>query len=277
MNSRADAASRGRLLKLAIILAALGPLLFCGRAAVAQDKPQPTARKFDEFGDILMTDLKARLDNFVNALQNEPGTRGFIITYRAHRDLPGLSHRLTLRTKQYLINSRGVAKERIVTVDGGPSECITQELWIVEPGAAPKPRGDAYARGFLDRGTALKFDELYYPLRPDPGFEESESWVGVWPEELEAFAAALREQPRARAYVIAYIQHRAGWRPDAAGVSRRMLREVRAELVKTFGIAPSRVRVVDGGYRVRRQMELWVVPPGARPPVATPNAYPPGR
>jgi hypothetical protein len=56
-----------------------------------------------------------------------------------------------------------------------------------------------------------------------------------------------------------------------------MLRTVRGDLIREFGIAPARVKVVDGGYRVWRGVELWVVPPAARPPVATPNAYPPAR
>jgi hypothetical protein len=52
-----------------------------------------TARKFDEFGDIYMTDIKARIDGFAEALRNEPNARGFIIVYRTRRDLPGLSSR----------------------------------------------------------------------------------------------------------------------------------------------------------------------------------------
>jgi hypothetical protein len=48
-------------------------------SAYAQNKTS-AARKFDEFGDILLTDIKARLDGFALQLQNEPETRGFIIS-----------------------------------------------------------------------------------------------------------------------------------------------------------------------------------------------------
>lgn len=275
MSSRAETAGRGRLLKMALLLAALGPLLFSGTAA-AQEKQPPSARKFDEFGDIQLSDLKARLDNFAIQLQQDPGTRGFIIVYRSRRDIPGISSRYALRAKDYTINNHRIQKERVVTVDGGPAECLTYELWIVEPGAAPKPRADAYSRIFLNTESALKFDEIHYPLRSDLG-EYDALAPGITPEELEAFAAALRQHPRARAHVIAYKQHQRGGRTDPRDVSRRMLGAVRRALIKVFGIAPSRISVADGGHRVWRQVELWLVPPGAHAPVATPNAFPRGR
>ncbi|HJU54691.1 MAG TPA: hypothetical protein VJ715_08975 [Pyrinomonadaceae bacterium] len=276
MSSRAETTSRGRLLKLTIILAVLGPLFICGRAAHAQDKQPPSARKFDEFGDIQMSDLKARLDNFAIALQGEPATRGFIIVYRSRRDLPGLSSRLALRAKDYMVNSRGAPKERVVTVDGGPAECLTHELWVVDPGAAPKPRADAYSRTFIPTESALKFDELYYPVLSDPqGDDEAET--GISSDVLEAFASALRSHPRTQAYIIAYKQHQADRRSDAPGVARQMLSTVRGDLIKAYGVAPSRIKVVDGGYRTLRGVELWIVPRGVHAPVATPNAFPRSR
>ena len=274
MSSRADATFKGRLLKLAITLAALGPLLFCVHEASAQDKPRPSARKFDEFGDILHSDLIARLDNFAIQIQQEPNVRGFIIVYRSRRDLPGLSNRLALISKDYLTSSRGLPKERIVTVDGGAAACLTQELWIVEPGAAPTPRADAYSRSYRSTSVARKFDEFYYPLREDNMELTDGMSIGDSPEALEGFATALREQPRARAYVIAYKQHHPEGRTDSPGTARRMLQAVKEKLVKVYGIPASRITVADGGYRVLRELELWIVPRGVRVPVATPNVFP---
>ena len=59
-------------------------LLFLSVAAghfpsvLAQSK-ENIARKFDEFGDIQQSDLKARLDYFSVQLQTEQGTKGFIL------------------------------------------------------------------------------------------------------------------------------------------------------------------------------------------------------
>src|SRR5262245_52245218 len=88
-------------------------------------------RKFDEFGDIEYSDLIARLDNYAIALQNDPQARGFIVVYRTRRDLPGLNNAIAFRSKEYLIKSRGLSRDRIVTVNGGEADCEIQELWII--------------------------------------------------------------------------------------------------------------------------------------------------
>lgn len=288
--SRAETASRGRLLKLTIILAVLGPLLFSARAG-AQEKPQPSARKFDEFGDIDLSYIKARLDNFAMAFHQEPQARGFIVVYRSRRDMDGLSHRLALRMKNYMIYNRGFSKEKIVTVDGGEALCLTQELWVVDPGAAPKPREDAYSRHYWSSDVAWQFDLFHYPLlRDDVGYD-NDLTAEDSPDILEAFAAALRKAPDSRACIIVYAQYRIERdedyddsgrvtrtrrrvRRDPPGTARKILRTEKNYLTRTFGIAPSRVKLVDGGYRNVRAVELWVVPPGAPAPVARPNAFP---
>ncbi|HEX5709408.1 MAG TPA: hypothetical protein VFX96_19050, partial [Pyrinomonadaceae bacterium] len=63
-------------------------------------------------------------------------------------------------------------------------------------------------------------------------------------------------------------------RLDPAGSATRMLREVRRALTREHGIPASRIRLVNGGHRRLRQVELWVVPRGAHAPIATPDAFP---
>jgi hypothetical protein len=132
-------------------------LLICANAP-AQPNNQ-VARKFDEFGDILISDLKARLDNFGVQLLQEPNSRGFIMVYRSRRDLPGLSHALAIRSRDYILDTHSALKDRLALVDGGVAMCLTQELWIVPLGSAPKPREDARI-GYLYRPDhAWKFFE----------------------------------------------------------------------------------------------------------------------
>jgi hypothetical protein len=274
------------ILKMAIVLAVicLMPPLTCLAQAQASSEG---ARKFDEFGDIYLTDIKARADNFAIQLQNEPGVRGFIIVYRTRRDLPGLSSRLAGRIKGYLVYLRGIPAERVITVDGGEAECLTQELWIAPAGTAPTPRGDAYSNQIIDTETALKFDEYYYPQPQDTGLDEVE-YEG---NSLEAFAEALRKQPRSQGYIIVYPQYyverwdaslvdenikrlRRRLHFDSPGTAQRVLRAVKNELVNKYRIASSRVKVMDGGYRRLREVELWIVPNGVHAPIPTPNTFP---
>jgi hypothetical protein len=256
---------------------------------VFAQQSEPSARKFDEFGDVLPTDMAARLDNYAIQLQNEPRALAFMIVYRSHRDLPGLSSRRVNWMRNYLISSRGLTPARIMAIDGGTTPCFMHELWIIPPGATPKPRADAYSRGFEDSDVSQKYDEFHYTIPED----ELESYSGEFENGLEGFADALRKQPHALAYIIAYEGYRVetleeedasgrkrSWRRsriDPQGTAWKELRDKQAGLEKKYGISPSRVKLVAGGYRKWREVELWIVPRGARPPIPTPEVYPPRR
>lgn len=268
-----------------ILLSGISLLLHIDLPARTQSDNQ-LARKFDEFGDIEYSDKIARLDNFAIQLQNEPDKRGFIIVYRARRDLPGLSSRYALWMKHYMVATRGLPGERIMTVDGGNADCLKQELWIVPVGATPTPRSDAYSHAFIDTDSARKFDEHYY------GSNEEGDWFGATLDlvtNLDAFATALRREPRSQAYIIAYAQYyiergvesnEGRDRPykrvylDPAGIAWKMLKREKAYLAGSYHIAPSRIKIIDGGYRKLRMVELWIVPRGVHAPIPTPNQFP---
>jgi len=247
------------------------------------------ARKFDEFGDVQYSDLIARLDNFAIQLQNEPASKGFILVYRTRRDLPGLNNAIAFRSKEYLINSRGIAHDKIVTVDGGEADCQVQELWIVPIGTTPTPRPDAYQRYFPDFDSPRKIDE--YGFDPPSLSTQSASWFGNDPnaEYLETFATQLKKEPRTIACIIGYAQYNprpglvdyGNYEPvrdvklDRRDIARTRLKTERHRLIEVYGISPSRIRLIDGGYRKRRMVELWIVPRGQHLPIPTPNSFPP--
>ena len=258
----ADRMFKAHTLKLTYLLCAV--LLTPQLSPLAQTKDKPSARKVDEFPDIQASALIARLDNLAIELQNEPDAKCFLIVYRSRRDLPGLSNRYAHRMKSYLISSRGIAPDRIVTVDGGVASCLSQELWIVPRGAAPQPRADAYSDSY--QPSSYKFDEHYYNLPNDPA--DNSSWA-VPPDYLfgylEAFAQALQKEAGSSGYLIAF---KAVDR-DRPGVAQGMLAKERGFLIRRFGIKPSRIKTVDGGYREWRTMELWIVRRGDYTPVIT--------
>jgi hypothetical protein len=219
------------------------------------------ARKFDEFGDIEASDLIARLDNLAIAVNYQPSSKAFLIVYRTRRDLPGLSNRYAHRMRSYLINSRGLPSERIVMVDGGVASCLSQELWIVPPGSAPKPREDAYDNSY--RPSVYKFDEHSYQTgKADP--DEISYWP-IAPENLigylESFGETLMKNRKLVGYLVAF---RAAAH-DNQRATARILRAERDFLIKEFHIDPSRIKTIDGGYREWRTMELWIAEPRYRP------------
>jgi hypothetical protein len=94
-------------------------------------------KKFDEFPNIKFDDEKARLDNFAIQLQNEPGSRGYILVYSSPRDHAGDAQKRANRARDYLVGTRGLDANRIVTLLGGQRGAQTVELWLVPNGANP--------------------------------------------------------------------------------------------------------------------------------------------
>ena len=214
----------------------------------------PLTRQFDEFGDIQASDLIARLDNLAIHLHEDPLAMTFLIVYRTRRDLPGLSNRYAHRMRSYLVNSRGISPDRIITVDGGIAGCLSQEIWIMPAGgAAPKPRADAYLESY--RPAAYMFDEHHYVLGDDV---DGNIYWSTAPADLqsylEAFAEELRKHPKSTGYLVAYRS----FNRDRASAAQTMLRRERNFLIKELGIKPSQIKTVVGGQREWRTMELWI-------------------
>jgi hypothetical protein len=96
--------------------------------------------KFDEYANVAINDEYKRLDDFALLLQNEPNTRGFIITYAGRRARAGEAQARAKRAKNYLVSTRNIENARIVTVDGGYREELTVELFVsAKSGVAPTP------------------------------------------------------------------------------------------------------------------------------------------
>jgi hypothetical protein len=94
-------------------------------------------RKFDEFPDIARNDEKARLDNYAIELQNDPTSTAYVIVYPGQRGRPGDVQRHTTRIVDYLVNSRGVSAQRVVTLVGPARDVLMVELWLCPQGARP--------------------------------------------------------------------------------------------------------------------------------------------
>lgn len=98
--------------------------------------PAPIAcRKFDEFPAIAYNDEKARLDNYAIELQNDPTATAYVIVYPGPRGRPGDVQKQTTRLVDYLVNSRGINAQRIVTLVGPARDELMIELWLCPQGA----------------------------------------------------------------------------------------------------------------------------------------------
>ena len=115
----------------------------CLQAAQAVTRVPPpekrsiVGREFDTCRSCTNDDQKARLDNLVVELQNDPSTQTYLFAYAGRNSPAGQADRLLARARDYLVNRRGVDASRIVVANGGFREEDSLEVWVVPNGARP--------------------------------------------------------------------------------------------------------------------------------------------
>ena len=230
------------------------------------------ARKVDEFGDILVTDWLARLDNFAVELQSNPVAKGYVVAYIAPNKPPGWPLRRASWARGYLVRGRGIDESRVEVFNGGYGDPAPRyELWVVQPGANLPVKPFDYGAELSREKRAYLFDSYaYFVLDPeDTGIESG--YIGYLDEKgRHAFyVEALRLDPAARGYVVAYRSRR-----GRRGSDRALAAHVKLSILKHHALAADRVVAVGGGVRERQVVEYWIVPPGATLPRPTPVPTP---
>ena len=112
--------------------------LDCSATCTVQFPIPVECKKFDEFPSIASNDLKARLDNYAIAMQNDPRATAYVIIYPGVHGRPDEVQKNTTRAVDYLVNSRGINAQRIVTLVGPPRDALLVELWLCPQGTKPR-------------------------------------------------------------------------------------------------------------------------------------------
>lgn len=101
------------------------------------EPPKPTL--CDLFESQAFDDDKARFDNCTIALQNSPDSQLYIILYQGTDKLSKVNtaDKLSKRTLDYLVTTRGIDPRRIQIVKWGTKPRTTYEIYVVPPGAQP--------------------------------------------------------------------------------------------------------------------------------------------
>ncbi len=101
---------------------------------------QPKSYRFDDWEATAFDDDKARLDAFATELLNKPDSQGYIIMYQGtdkRSTKVNSVDKLSKRTLNYLVQSRGVPPNRLVITNWGQKAKTSYDVWIVPPGANP--------------------------------------------------------------------------------------------------------------------------------------------
>ena len=102
-----------------------------------------------------------------------------------------------------------------------------------------------------------KFDEF-----PSIAFDDTKA-------RLDNLAIELQNAPDATAYIFVY----AG-RNSRTGQADALGRRAADYLVNSRGVDSRRVNIINGGYREEDYIEIWICPPGATAPQASPTVQP---
>lgn len=237
-------------------------LVFNGGVVSAQTrKGPPRAARFDQFGQVGHCDVTARLDNFAIQLENQPGAKGVIVSYAPEGDGPGTGKNVLEMVKGYIVNTRGLAEDRIETIYGGRNSDKYQsqtELWIVPKGASlPKPKKLA--------SNNEPFQGLFHEraVHDDFGVEyEDEMGPGIGNSTYASFAEMLHQQKSAIAYVVIYSGEEL-----TPGAWRRLGQED-INRFKAFNLELNRFKLIFGGEQKEARIQYWIWPDNAPQPVA---------
>lgn len=127
----------GQTVRAYLTMPGYGALNCSADCGVSIPVPRITSRKFDEFPDIQRNDEKARLDNLVIELQNDPSATAYVVIYPGRAGKRGAVQHHASRIVDYMVNSRGIDQSRIVTLVGTARNELFVELWVTPRGATP--------------------------------------------------------------------------------------------------------------------------------------------
>jgi hypothetical protein len=176
------------------------------------------------------------------------------------------------------------------TISGGDPKVVPVFSWSVSEGRIVQgqgtssiivdltgfgsqiPTGIVTVSGFDSACPATASCTLPIVL-PAPPSKKFDSY-GVLPRKeevrrLNAYAIELQNQPGSQAYILAY-----GGRRGSGGEAQRLAAKTQEYLVKSRGIDAGRIVTMDAGYKEKSNIDLWIVPTGATPPVAEPTVDP---
>jgi hypothetical protein len=93
--------------------------------------------KFDQYSDLSFADEKARLDNFADRLRKQPNFKGYIIVYPGTHMPPADMQARAKRARNYLVKTRGISADRVITVNGASREKFKVELYALPTSLSP--------------------------------------------------------------------------------------------------------------------------------------------
>lgn len=226
------------------------------QASVAQ---HPKAELVDEFSDRLCSeDIRAKIDHFFLKLQNQPGSTGYIVG-NADEQIVG---RLDKSFKMFRshANFRRFYPDRIKYFRGPNATLGKFQFWVVPDGAKAPDVELTYSQQVIS--APVMFDASYIREIKNGVVEFGGNWgdepcdFGIY---IDPFVLMLGADRDLTAYLVASSK---GQKERKKVLSA--LQITADSLVKEQGISRNRIKTIYVGAKKDSEMQLWLVPKGAR-------------
>lgn len=155
---------------------------------------------------------------------------------------------LTNTDQKITIDSTGLGGQRVtatLTVDDGSGDAACRQT--------------AQAASYVKPPVVVEHPSRQFDVCCSCSFDDQKA-------RLDTLAVELQNDPTSTTYVIAY-----GGRTSRIGMADLLGTRARDYLTAERGIDPSRIVVLNGGFREEDCVELWIVPRGATLPQPTPT------
>lgn len=233
-----------------ILLVFLFLLLF-SKGVLSQEFSKTTL--FDELENIFCTEHnRSVIDNFLVTLQNNPNSEGYIIGY-ADSAIPGRFLKY-YKTFQWHIGYRNFPVERIKFLRGENRDKMTFQFWIVPKGEKPPQPSVEYTSSKIVNKTL--FDKSFIrEIEKNEVFFGGEDEPCDWGLKLEDFANSLENDSDLTGYLVTYSDKEKSQRfvDNASKLTAKLI-------TSKYNIVQNRLKMIYGGVREEREMELWLVP-----------------
>jgi hypothetical protein len=149
-----------RMIKATLVVLCL--LLLTTATCLAQAQQGESSRKYDEFAGYNCEDMMAHLDNYAIALQQEPNSHAYIVSYGSRRHQRVEAQAWASAARDYMISRRGIESQRIVMLYGGNRKDHAMELWLLANDSRPSGTNTAQPKGVKLRMVRTKYRPCRY-------------------------------------------------------------------------------------------------------------------
>lgn len=226
------------------------------QTVVAQQ--QSKAELVDRFSNNFCSDVfRARLDAFLLSVSNRPGSTGYVVG-NADKTMPGRFSKYLLSIQDH-VKFRRQDPKRFNYFRGPDSDSLEFSFWLIPDGADLPEFGIEFKYATFSQPTLFDASEIDAVKEGVVEFGSATDEPCDFGLRLDQFAFTLDSDNQLNAVLVASSNGRRERKKVLSAL------QITADsLVKEHGISRNRIKTIYVGAKIDSEMQLWLVPKGAR-------------